>query len=58
MPAAGIVGALDEVEDGYSSLRAEAEAVPVEQLAFQRGEEALTRVVVVGVADARSICLI
>jgi hypothetical protein len=39
----GVVEALDEVEDGQPSLAVRSEALPVEQLARERGEEALTQ---------------
>lgn len=52
MPAVRVVPALDEVEDGHPRLCLRAEAAPVDQLALQRGEEALAHRVVVAVAQA------
>jgi hypothetical protein len=46
-----VVPALDEVEDGHLGLGLVAEAVAVEELTLERGEEALAERVVVGVAD-------
>ena len=46
-----VVPALDEVEDGHSGLGLDLEAVLVEELALEGGEEALAESVVVGVAD-------
>ena len=48
---AGVVEALDEVEHGEFGFGAVDEARPIEQLAFERGEEALAHRVVVAVAD-------
>ena len=42
MAPAWIVPALNELEDGHSSLGLGLELAPVEQLAFEGGEEALT----------------
>src|SRR5260370_29890311 len=52
MAAPWIVQAVDEVEDGESVVRLIAEALPIEQLALEGCEEALTEGVVVGVAHA------
>jgi hypothetical protein len=41
MAPARIVPALDEPEDGHAGLRLGLELAPVEQLAFEGGEEAL-----------------
>jgi hypothetical protein len=46
-----IVETLDEFEDGDARLGLGLEATPIEQLAFERGEEALRHGVVVGVSD-------
>lgn len=51
MPSAGIVPALDEGEDGHAGLGLRAEAPPVEELAFEGGEEALAHGIIIGVAD-------
>lgn len=53
MASTWIVPALDEPEDGHAGLRLGSELSPVEQLAFERGEEALAHRVVVGVADRK-----
>ena len=42
VPPAGIVPSLDELEDGHARLGLRAAAVPVEELAFKGGEEALS----------------
>src|SRR5260370_10977740 len=52
MAAPRIVPAFDEVEDGEAGVRLIAEALPIEQLALEGCEEALTEGVVVGVAHA------
>src|SRR5260370_25969935 len=52
MPAVRVVTALDEVEDGHPGLGLGGEAAPVQQLALEGGEEALTEGVVIGVAHA------
>src|SRR5207253_5699958 len=49
--AARVVEALDVIEDGHPRLRVGAPAGPVDQLALQRGEEALGQGVVERVAD-------
>ena len=41
MPAAGVVEALDPVEEREAGLVAAAEGVPVEELGLERREEAL-----------------
>ena len=46
-----IVPALDEVEDSETSLDLVLETRSIEELALERGEEALAHRVVVGVAD-------
>ena len=50
MPPSRIVEALDEVEDRDPRLALAAEADAIEQLALERGEEALTHCIVVAVA--------
>src|SRR5712691_5143692 len=50
MPPMRIVPALDEVEDGYSGVGLGREAAAVQQLTLERGEEALTEGVIIGVA--------
>ena len=45
-----IVEALDEVEHGHLRFGLRPEPLPVEELALERGEEALTERVVVGIA--------
>src|SRR6059058_6574339 len=45
----GVVPALDEAEAGHFCLSQGHEAAAIQQLAFKRGEEALTHRVVVGV---------
>src|SRR2546425_1083676 len=52
MPAARIVPAFDEVEDGKARLYLGAEPLAIEQLALEGREEALAQGVVVRVADA------
>jgi hypothetical protein len=47
VPAVRVVEALDEVEDGTPGLGLGAKPPPIEQLALQGGEEALTERVVV-----------
>ena len=51
MPPAWIVPALDELEDRHTGLGLGLELPPFEQLAFKRGEEALTHGVIVGFPD-------
>ena len=51
MPALRIVEAFDEVKDGVARLRVGFEAAPIQQLAFQRGEETLRHRIVVAVTD-------
>src|SRR5947209_422880 len=48
MPTVRVVPALDEVEDGHPRLGLAREATAVQQLALERGEEALTEGIVVG----------
>ncbi len=45
-----VVAALDEIEDRHAGLDLGLEALPVEQLAFEGGEEALTHGVVETIA--------
>ena len=51
MASSSIVEAFDEFEDRMSRLSLRLEAAPIEQLAFEGGEETLAHGVVVGVAD-------
>jgi hypothetical protein len=51
MPTVRVVPALDVLEDGHADRRLGREALAIEQLALERGEEALADRVVVGVAD-------
>ena len=51
MSTARIVEALDELEDSNARFGLRLEATPIEQLAFERGEEALRHRVVVSVSD-------
>lgn len=48
----GVVEPLDIVEDGRSGLSPRPEDVPIEQLAFERGEEGLGHGIVEAVAAA------
>jgi len=50
MPAARVVPALDEVEDGDAGRGLRREALAIEQLALERREEAFAEGVVVGIA--------
>jgi len=52
MTAARIVPAFDEVEHGEAGVDLRPETLPIQQLALERGEEALAQGIVVGVADA------
>jgi hypothetical protein len=52
MPPVRVVPTLDEVEDGHPGLGRGGEAAAVQQLTLERGEEALTEGVIVGVAHA------
>jgi hypothetical protein len=52
MPAARVVPAFNEVEDGQARLPLGTEPVAIEQLALEGREEALTQSVVVRVTDA------
>ncbi len=54
MTAARVVPALDEVEDRQASLGLGGEPLAIEQLALERGEEALAQGVVVGIPPRRS----
>jgi hypothetical protein len=49
--SARIVETLDELEDVNARLGLRLEATPIEQLAFECGEEALRHCVVIGVSD-------
>ena len=51
MAPIGVVPAFDELEYGHAVLRLGGKRAPIEQLAFQRGEEALAHRVVVGIPD-------
>ena len=52
MAARGIVETFDELKDSRPRLAVRSEATPIDQLAFEGGEETLAhRIVVVGVAD-------
>ena len=51
MSARGIVPAFDELEAGNAGFGLGFELSPVEQFAFERGEEALAHGVVVAIAD-------
>src|SRR5271170_1746711 len=46
-----IVEAFDELKDGHPRLALRSEATPIDQLAFEGGEETLAHCIVVGVAD-------
>ena len=46
-----IVEAFDELKDGHARLGVGSEAMSVDQLAFEGGEETLAHRIVVGVAD-------
>ena len=48
---AGVIEALDELEDRHPSLRVAAEGTAPQQLRFERREEALGHGVVVRIAD-------
>ena len=47
-----VVPAFDEIEDGETGLHLRPEAMPVQELALERCEEAFTERVVVGIPDA------
>src|SRR4029077_5245945 len=49
--AGGTVEAFDELKDGHPRLTVRSKATPIDQLAFEGGEETLTHRIVVGVAD-------
>src|SRR5580700_9348146 len=49
--AGGIVEAFDELKDGHPRLAVRSKARPIDQLAFEGGEETLAHRIVVGVAD-------
>src|ERR1700727_3609874 len=46
-----VVEAFDELKDGDPRLAVRSEAAPIDQLAFEGGEETLAHCIVVGVAD-------
>ena len=46
-----VVEAFDELKDGHPRLAVRSEATPIDQLAFEGGEETLAHRIVVGVAD-------
>src|ERR1700723_3648204 len=46
-----VVEAFDELKDGHPRLAVRSEAAPIDQLAFEGGEETLAHHIVVGVAD-------
>src|ERR1700722_1138723 len=46
-----VVEAFDELKDGHPRLAVRSEAAPIDQLAFEGGEETLAHRIVVGVAD-------
>ena len=47
----GIVPRFNKSEDGHARLGLRAESAPCQQLAFQRGEEALAHRVIVAIGD-------
>jgi hypothetical protein len=49
-----IVEAFDELKDGYPRLAVRSEATPIDEFAFEGGEETLAHRIVVGVADRLS----
>ncbi len=51
MAPSRIVPALDELEDRHSGLGLGLELAPVEQLAFERREEALAHRIVISITD-------
>lgn len=51
MTVARIIPAFDELEYGHARFGLGAELTPVEQLAFERGEEALAHGAIVCIAD-------
>ena len=51
MATARVVEAFDELKDGHPRLAVRSEAAPIDQLAFEGGEETLAHRIVVGVAD-------
>ena len=51
MAAGRSVEAFDELEDGHPRLAVRSEATPIDQLAFEGGEETFAHRIVVGVAD-------
>ena len=51
MTTVRVVPALDELEDRHTRLGLRLETVPVNQLAFERGKEALGHRIVVAIAD-------
>src|SRR5580704_2171498 len=51
MATARVVEAFDELKDGHPRLAVRSETTPIDQLAFEGGEETLAHRIVVGVAD-------
>jgi hypothetical protein len=51
MTSVGVIPALDELEHGACRLLAGAEMMTVQELAFECGEEALAKGILIGVAD-------
>ena len=51
MATGRVVEAFDEVKDSHAGLAVRSEATPIDQLAFEGGEETLAHRIVVGVAD-------
>src|SRR5271155_2015584 len=51
MATGRVVEAFDELKDGHPRLAARSETAPIDQLAFEGGEETLAHRIVVGVAD-------
>ena len=51
MATGRVVEAFDELKDGHPRLAVRSEAAPIDQLAFEGGEETLAHRIVVGVAD-------
>ena len=51
MPSARIVPSFDELEDGHAGLGVRAQAYPVDELALERGKEALAHGIVVAIAN-------
>ena len=51
MATGRVVEAFDELKDGHPRLAVRSETAPIDQLAFEGGEETLAHRIVVGVAD-------